>query len=243
MTQELVYTSAPQGLRPGSRGFCTVVSTQGMAVNLADRLESLSAYRHVFAPQDPNAAMNPVVYSHLRIVVGGRPYHVLSRIAAAGLDYTQRTNKFAHHLVLDAGELVGAGPAWLLAQPGFMQTDWDGQPKVLPGGRRPLAGTSEAAVCRHWQTVAGDAGWAGVLSESAAAGPKGIATVIYRPGVDTLSLVQEAMALLPAERRWDVLVQHVFHEASSWRRLPMALRSRRRPRGTSAHTRSRRNRN
>ena len=136
MTQELIYTSAPQGLRPGSRGFCTVVSTQGMAVNLADRLESLSAYRHVFAPQDPNAGLNPVVYSHIRMTVGGRPFHVLSRVAAAGLDYTQRTNKFAHHVVLDVAELAPAGPSWLLSQPGFMQSQWDGQPKVLPVGRR-----------------------------------------------------------------------------------------------------------
>ena len=83
-SQELIYTSAPQGLMPGSHGFCTVASTAGMPKNLAERLESFSGYRHVFPPNDANAIHNPVVYSHLRIVVGGRPYHVLSRISAAG---------------------------------------------------------------------------------------------------------------------------------------------------------------
>lgn len=204
MTQELIYTSAPQGLRPGSRGFCTVVSTQGMAVNLADRLESLSAYRHVFSPQDPNADLNPVVYSHLRIAVGGKQYHVLSRIAAAGLDYTQRSNKFAHHVVLDTSELVSAGPAWLLAQPAFMQTEWDGKPRILPVGRRPIAGTVEPDVCRHWQSAAGDAGWAGILAESANSGTKSVATVIYPPGMEVLGLVAESMSLLPPSRRWEI---------------------------------------
>jgi hypothetical protein len=175
-----------------------------MAVNLADRLESLSAYRHVFSPQDPNADLNPVVYSHLRIAVGGKQYHVLSRIAAAGLDYTQRTNKFAHHVVLDTSELVSAGPAWLLAQPAFMQTEWDGKPRILPVGRRPIAGTVEPDVCRHWQSAAGDAGWAGILAESANSGTKSVATVIYPPGMEVLGLVAESMSLLPPPRRWEI---------------------------------------
>ena len=42
MSQEIVYTSAPKGLKPGSSGFCTVASTAGMARNLAE------ARRHGF---------------------------------------------------------------------------------------------------------------------------------------------------------------------------------------------------
>jgi hypothetical protein len=60
LSQEILYTSAPQGLKPGSRGFCTVVSTSGMAKNLAERLESLSGYRHAYMPTDADAHLNPV---------------------------------------------------------------------------------------------------------------------------------------------------------------------------------------
>lgn len=81
MSVELLYTSAVQGLKQGSRGFCTVLSTTGMPLNLANRLESLSAYRHVFPPNSPDAAQNPVNYSHIRITVGGRPLSILSRIS------------------------------------------------------------------------------------------------------------------------------------------------------------------
>ena len=31
MIEEIIYTSAQKGLKAGSRGFCTVVSTAGMA--------------------------------------------------------------------------------------------------------------------------------------------------------------------------------------------------------------------
>src|SRR5258708_7862947 len=101
MSQELHYTSAPRGLWPGSQGYCTVACTAQMSRSVAERLEGLSAYRNIFSPHDPRAAQNPVAFSHLRVMVGGASSHVLSRIGFAGLDYTNRTNKYAHHVVLD----------------------------------------------------------------------------------------------------------------------------------------------
>ncbi len=204
MTQELAYTSAPRGLKPGSRGFCTVMSTSGMAKNLADRLEALSGYRHAIAPNDPQAHLNPIVFSHLKITVGGSPLHVLSRVCAAGFDYTQRSNKFAHHVVLEPKERVAAGPAALLAAPGFMDASWTGEPRIVPAGRRPPQLSAPAGVCHHWQQATGDAGWAGVLAETVTPGSSRMACVIFTPGTDTLSLVSEALNLLPPAIRWQV---------------------------------------
>jgi hypothetical protein len=202
MSLELIYTSAPKGLKPGSRGFCTVAMTQGMTAQLVDRLEALSGYRQIFAPQDPQASLNPVVYSHLRISVAGRNFHVLSRVCAAGLDYSQRTNKFAHHVVLDANELPQAGPAWVLAVPGFMVTAWDQTTRLLPPRARPPAGNSAPGVCQRWQQTTGDAGWGGAIVDAAIKNPKGLVTLIFKPGQDPLPLLAESLALMPAELRW-----------------------------------------
>ena len=202
MSLELIYTSAPRGLKPGSSGFCTVAMTQGMPPQLASKLEALSGYRQLFPPQDPQAGLNPVVHSYLRISLSGRNYHVLSRICAAGLDYSQRANKFAHHVVLDASELPPAGPAWLLAAPGFMRTAWDGTVGLLAPGRRAPPGNIAPAVCRNWQSTAGDAGWGGVLAETAADARKALVTLLFQPGLDPLPLLAESLALLPPELRW-----------------------------------------
>ena len=43
----------------GQPRLLTVVSTQGIAASLVQRLEALSGYRHVFPPQDPHAALEP----------------------------------------------------------------------------------------------------------------------------------------------------------------------------------------
>ncbi len=221
MSQELLYTSAPQGLKPGSRGFCTVVSTQGMASTLAECLESLSGYRHAFPIHGPQAHLNPVNYSHLIVSIGGRRYHVLSRVANAGQDYTGRTNKLAHHVALDVSERVPGGPAWVLADEQFCVREWDGQVRLLPQGRSPRKDSPAAVPCRTWQQLTGDAGWAGVLAQWTLEGSSPI-YIVFAPGTDTLALVVEALHLLPESKRWSVTFSTYFTKlppgiACQWR--------------------------
>jgi hypothetical protein len=204
MSQELFYTSAPKGLYPGSRGFCTVAATRGLPPALVEKLESLSVYRPLFPPLDPQAGLNPVAHSHLRLTAGGRSMSVLSRVGPAGLDYSERTNMFAHHVVLDGGELPRGGPAWVLQQPGFLEPAWDGEVRLLSAGRLPPRGDAPLAPCRAWQQAAGDAGWAGVVAESFVHDPGRPVYLLFDPGLDLLPLVAEALTLLSADLRWDV---------------------------------------
>ena len=152
MSHELLYTSAPRGLKPGSRGFCTVLSTQGMPAPLAIAVEALSGYRPLYPSNDDRASRNPVVYSHLKLQATGRTCHVLSRIADYGLDYSQRANKLAHHVILEStAERLSGGPANLLSMPGFMREEWSGEPKVVaikPVTREPRPAHG---ICRQWQ--------------------------------------------------------------------------------------------
>jgi hypothetical protein len=210
MSQELFYTSAPRGLQPGSRGFCTVAATSGMAAALMEKLESLSGYRPLFPPLDAKSDLNPVVYSHLRLAFGAKTYSVLSRICSAGLDYTERTNKFAHHVVLDNGELPPGGPAWLMRQPGFMEAAWDSHVGTLPTGRVPPSGDSSPSVCKAWQSLTGDAGWAGVVGEAFTKNSGRPVYLLFEPGMELLPLMDEVLWLLPAEQRWQVTFSTYF---------------------------------
>ncbi|MCY2986842.1 MAG: hypothetical protein NTY19_03125, partial [Planctomycetota bacterium] len=205
MSHEIIYTSAPQGLKPGSKGFCTVVATAGIPKNLLERLESLSGYHHAFMTQEVGGVQNPINFAHYRLTLGGRRYDVMSRVCDAGLDYTQRTNKLAHHVALEAAEVAAAvgGPACVLAAPGFCVERWDGQVQTLPNGRRPPVQDCPVGICRAWEQATGDAGWAGVLAESALQADHTM-SILFRPGLDTLPLLVEALSLLPFEKRWDV---------------------------------------
>jgi len=201
MLQELIYTSAPVGLKPGSQGFCTVACTTGTPQNVVKLLETLSGYRHVFPPPDPNAGQNPIASSHLLLSLGGVPWHILSRTADAGLDFAQQKNSISHHLVLDKAELQNAGPAAILSQYPFL-TAWNRKPVILPVSKKLPAISSQPRVCEQWAKLTGDAGWGGILAETALT--KRPVSIIFRPGMAMLPLVDEALALLPPEVRWQV---------------------------------------
>ena len=70
-----------------------------------------------------------MVLSHRILSLRGTIFHVLSRIVDAGLDYTNRTNFIAHHVVFQPHELQAAcSPAdYLLYWPGWLST-WQGEP-------------------------------------------------------------------------------------------------------------------
>lgn len=80
MTIELLYTSAAQGLKQGSRGFCTVVCTAGLPINLAQRLEALSGYRHRYQPGD---------HRRVRCVIAGSDEARMSIARGTVLDLTK----------------------------------------------------------------------------------------------------------------------------------------------------------
>ena len=203
MTIELLYTSAAQGLKQGSRGFCTVVCTAGLPINLAQRLEALSGYRHLYQPSDQRADDNPVCHSHIRLAVGGKTLSILSRVGAYGVDYSQRTNKIAHHVVFD-GAVPACGPAAVLSQSGIMRTNWDGECKTLQSGPQVPPISLQPAPCQEWKRITGDAGWAGVVANAWLQPTGKPVWIIFfeSQSASLLDLMQEATAILPESRRW-----------------------------------------
>ena len=210
MSQELLNTSAPRGLKPGASGFCAVAMTAGMARLLEEQLMSLSGYRWIHPAGHPDAARNPIAFAHWRVMSGGREMSVLSSVRDAGVDYSQRSNRLAHHLVIDPTEQSDAGPAWVLRQPDVVESRWDGELRTWPVGRAIPRGDNPPRPCTAWATAAGDAGWAGVLAEAFLLDPSKPAYLIFAPGAEVLPLIAEAIALLPTALRWRVTFNTYF---------------------------------
>lgn len=212
MSHQLWYTSAERGLAAGTRGFCTVKATHGIPRPLAQKLESLSGYTHLFPPHDKGNPANPVAYHFVCVYQGGKKWYVLSRVCDAGLDYSGRSNKFAHHVVLDQHELPPAGPAWLMGQPGFFDKTWDGVVGVVDSRKSIPQSDSPPRPCIQWETVTGDAGWAGLLAESVLNEDGPPVHIIAPPNLSVLPLLEEAIALLPPELRWSATFSTYYTE-------------------------------
>jgi HAMP domain-containing protein len=199
MVHELFYTSAERGLELGTSGFCTVARTRGLPKRLERLLHGLSVYKW-----DLRSGHNPVVYMYTRANLDGQSLFIVSRVAPAPADYSGRSNYFAHHVVLTASELPQAGPVWLLRQPGFLEQQWDGQVRELDRGRAVPQGNVQPRRCTTWERVTGDAGWAGLLLKYVSENPTAPVYLIADDSLPILDLLDEVIALLPIEKRWQV---------------------------------------
>lgn len=236
MSFEVVYTSAPRGLGEGSSGFCTVASTKGIPRTLLKKLESLSGYQHL---EPAGSGGNPVNFSHCIISVQQQVYHVVSRIADAGPDHTGRSNKIAHHLAIPSAEArrLRGGPLSLLNDRRFWFSKWDREPTQLPADRLPKAAAGRTNGFDAWEDILGDAGYAGLLGESAKDKPK-LVSIVVPSAEDSLDLLREAMQLVPPAKQWQVgfstYVTQTVGEGCHWRFAPDGTEAARKMRGRSA---------
>ena len=106
MPYQLLYTSVPGGLRPGTSGYTTAAHTEGMPSELVAALEARSGYDHV-ASKDPSFTRgNPVISRYEILQLQAGTFFALSRIQDSGSDHTGRTNYLAQYLVFDANEIT-----------------------------------------------------------------------------------------------------------------------------------------
>jgi len=211
MAYELVYTSAERGLRPGTRGFCTVAHTHGMTPQHIQLLEALSAYKGLHSAIDRiSEVQEPVAWSHLYSSILGRGISIISRVGATHPDHTGRSNKLAHHVLLHSRERSAAGPAWLCMQPGFLLDEWEGPPRLLNEQKEIPQGNMPAAPAKSWAELTGDAGNAAILADAFMSNPEGIVAILFLPGMEMLPLIAESLALLPEHQRWQVTFNTYF---------------------------------
>ncbi len=223
MAQELVYTSSPKGIKAGSCGFCTVAYTEGMAFNHATLLEAYSAYLPVYQVFDDNAHLNPVSFSHYRYSTGANTIDIVSRVCYAGLDYTKRSNKIAHHIILEPAELSQSGPADFIRlfsdSKSFIES-WHKDPEILKQKilnekiQKIKSLASPFRKSDSWKKVAGNEAWSAVLADAYLRDKNKASFVIFDPerhsDSDRLSLIEESLMLLPPEDRWQLTFNTYF---------------------------------
>ena len=211
MAYELIYTSAERGLRPGTRGFCTVAHTRGIPPQYMQLMEALSAYKGLHSSIDNMADMQePVSWSHLYSSILGRGVSIISRIGATHPDHTGRSNKLAHHVALNVRERVAPGPAWLCMQDGFLLDEWSDSPHLLDTQKSIPQGSISSFQAQNWAELTGDAGNAAILADMFLANPEGIVVILFLPGMEMLPLLAESLALLPETQRWKVTFNTYF---------------------------------
>lgn len=182
----LIFTSAAQGLTPGRSGFCTVARHADMPERLAALLEGLGT---------PHATPGSATFTLRRLEAGGRGWNVLSRFTAGGLDYTQRDNRLAHHLVFTDSESATLPP------PADVALRWKGwvdqwsQPACwLEPTHLQLAPGRPLIPCSAWRRLTGTGAKAAWLVSGD--NPVNVSLVHANDTATLLELLAESGALL-----------------------------------------------
>ncbi len=157
MPKELIFTSVPNGLKPGSSGYCTVARHQNLDHLLERELERLSFY-------EMGTGLKPVIHAYRTLSLASGVYLVLSRICYAGNDHTGRTNYLAHHLVFEESELSSMpnlSPVDFFMDPIGWLNEWPkGKQPVIyndgEGEKSPFCDPSKLLTNEHWQSVTGN---------------------------------------------------------------------------------------
>jgi len=188
MPLQLIFTSAPRGLVAGRSGFCTVARHAALSERLTQQLEALGT---------PHDAATGVTFTFRRLEAGGQAWYVLSRFVARGLDYSQRDNRLAHHLVFTADEAaVLPPPAALALRWNGWKDAWTEEPTWLKEDSRPLPLTSHPVLtpAAGWREFAGTGAKAAWLVN--ASGAAAVALLNPPEGPLLLRLLAESSALL-----------------------------------------------
>ena len=126
MPWQLIYTSAPRLLTAGQTGFGTVARHRDIPPLVVSAVERASQFARL-----PGMDAARIVFSHRVVDAAGARYHVLSRVASAGADYTGRTNHVAHHLIVTSAEAADLTWASAESRPRTNHMAWTGTSPAL----------------------------------------------------------------------------------------------------------------
>lgn len=203
MPQQLIYTSAPQGLEPGRSGYCVVVASANLAASLRSELIGMSDY-----PPSVPGVRPPVIVRNATIWDGPKPLYVVSRLSYRR-DHTGRDAHLAHHLVFDTNEAAQTDLAAIVAAAArgsspFL-SDWGASER--PGVREVPELSRDALSrddCATWQQAAGKGEYADLVAEWLLDRSIRELVVIAPQADHAPRLVEEVLRCLPREARWGI---------------------------------------
>ncbi len=198
MAYQLIYTSSPKGLAMGRSGFCTVARSADMPVSLASAVEPLGVFER------PVSDGEPVSFTLSNITFAQTKYYVLTRAQDCGIDYTNRNNYIAHHLVVSEHEIgnLAANPAEIMLGWSGWRKSWQEEPKLLEDAisLKDIPQIENLLPAKTWEKIFSDAGKAALLTCGQRArihAPAGSENVLLR-------LYAESLALeFDTQKRWN----------------------------------------
>lgn len=155
MAWKLIYTSAPRLLQAGRSGFGTVARHREIPPLVAETAEKSSQFS-----RQAGLDSSRVIFAYRLARSSAGTFHLLTRIADAGTDYSGRTNHLAEHLILSDQEAARLGAEGYTPAGVMLAYEWagyEGQARWLGDEDLwQLSATDANTGGSHWQAATTD---------------------------------------------------------------------------------------
>lgn len=203
MTFEVINTSAVKGIASSHSGYCDVLRTRGVPDEISQLLEPLNSYNEKLGRGRPACGVRSVR-------LGSQSWGVVSRVLPNGADYTGRSNRLAHHVIVAPAELKTNCPGAILAGYAFRDVFTEA-PRFLDC--EPVLPTDSSRCAVVWSSLGGYS-WCTHIADKALAGSRVL--VLIPLAVDGRMVVASIVACLPVDRRWNVGVVEAVGSEDCW---------------------------
>lgn len=215
MAKQLLFTSAPKGVWPGTSGYCTVMCSESLPRAVAEHMEKLSVFRILDSENGSPIplveqnysklkSINPNNLAHLTFRFRGKETNVILRTSLAGFDYSGRLRKLSHMFLIDESEKVSTDPASLLFNQQLFRNDWEEEPRTESSDVTLPPGSLNDSQGQTWGQLKGDPGWAQFVATHILRNPRDPIYIIFDRGVNLIQLIAEVAELIPPARRWQL---------------------------------------
>jgi len=196
MAHQIVITSLEKTLTGGT-GYGLAGATAGIPDVIRKKVLSLAAYG--FVRRSPS----PVNWVGWKLESAAGPMGVLGRIAEAPNDYSGRDNFLGHFLLVSPSEAAKTHPALILELFPWITT-WKGPARGLEAPRLPLGSVTFPQNPSPWESVTGDAGWAGYGWDCLDGGGRFCFVHENLEDRQLRSLIIETLSMASAARAWNL---------------------------------------
>jgi hypothetical protein len=207
MMLELVYTSAPNTL--DGPGYGVVAKSANLHERLETFMRQLNRYDFDLPVHAGETPSSPAVFSHTIYRDPSTTWHVLSRVAPGGCDYSQRAVYLAHHVALKPEDLRGTSIIEWIQEPSLFQSEWNGEVGVIPARETPSRARGRAR--RTAKTLgAGHLDWLKAWREVRNQPDAGARFLIMPEKANALELIAEGLTVFsPTEADEVTFITHL----------------------------------
>lgn len=219
---ELIYSSSSENFLSEDPCLVPVAWTEGMPGTFISIVDAMMEYIEAAVSYLAEVPDRNAIYLKRKVFLGEKKFCLLIKIFFIGTDHCGKNQILIHHFFFDSHDkefaASGASFTFMLDDNNFLES-WDCKASLLSPfiARHKMLSNN---IALQWQSLAGDAGWAGVIAEKFlenSSEPFFVECPDEVPAYIIAELIAEVARLIPHSKHFEFTYNSLFlQEKQNW---------------------------